>query len=179
MRQRFPVLLVLAIAAISPAGCDDGSATSLPLSASPVVLPPSNPGRPDPNAIPIALGQTVTGVLRGDGPWCGVFDPQDSGAFPCQSYLVGVPGSGTLLVHVTWPEADRVVCAITSRGRPQGCKNTSPVDVRFTLSPGTSAVTFAVGFQGSGPTSALTPDLSVNYSVSVSFISAQTAGASR
>ncbi len=174
---RLAIPLVLAACAVSALSCGASTQTHNTVSPSsvPTIIVPPQP-TPDPNAIPLDLNHETTGVLTGTGPWCGAFDPMDSSAFPCQSYRVATPTAATLQVHITWQEDNRTMCALN--GRATLCRDKPPIDVKYTVSTGPS-FTFAVGFEGTGPSMTLAQGVDVNYSVSASLVSAETAGRSR
>lgn len=170
----------LIVCTIGFAGCND----RIPSPATPSqqgVSAPTTPTLPsDPNAISIRLNQVVTGVLRGSGHWCAAFDPLDTSGYPCQTYTVAVPARGTVQLDLSWSEADRIMCLLSSAGPTSGvCRNSAPTVGHYTVSAAAAPFAFAVSFEGAGPNQVLPPDAIVNYTVVASFTPADATGLSR
>jgi len=94
MRHAVFVSCLLAVLMVSTA-CDGPAAPSATPAPS---LPLTRPGA-SPNAIPIALGHTVSGVVSLSDPPC----ETGYGPEPCQRFAIAISTSGVLKVQVTSP----------------------------------------------------------------------------
>jgi hypothetical protein len=173
VRTRLAVSAVLAVWTIASPGCGGGAGSFFPSAARATAVPYQSPPV-DPDAVSLELNKVATGVLHADDR-CAAFSPLDTEVFPCQSYRVTIPSPGPIRVHLTWSEPDRTLCALTDRG--WSCKAISPLDATSFVPSGSFA--FSVGFEGSGPALTLTPDMVVDYSVSVSQVDAASVEHSR
>ncbi len=141
----------------------------------PVPSPPSPSGM----ATRITLGQTTQFTLHATDRYCAETDPEGTVLSPCERYLVTVPASGRLTVHVYWNNADSLL-EVAGRVSPAGpialggCCS-SPIDANFTVSAASEFAIF-VQWGGSRSTANLPPDATQNFSLTTSFVPAATTG---
>jgi hypothetical protein len=98
--MRLLVCCVVAVSLISTA-CNETRGPLLlrnPGAPTPTLGPPPAPPGTSPNAIPIALGQTVTGVVTLSDPACDT--RHDDVPDPCQRFAIAISTSGMLKVQV-------------------------------------------------------------------------------
>jgi len=79
--------------------CGGGGTAQLPTAPTATVGAPSGPPGASPNAIPIALGETITRVVTVSDPPC----VTSWGPEPCLRFSVAISTSGILRVQVTYP----------------------------------------------------------------------------
>jgi len=96
LRIGFAVVTILSVVS----ACERGSTVLPTAPTAPSVTPSPQPTSPvSPNAIPIALGETVTRVVTVSDPPC----VTSWGSEPCLRFSVAISTSGTLRVRVTFP----------------------------------------------------------------------------
>jgi hypothetical protein len=99
--MRHSVSFLLAVLLASTACNDSQDVLRIPTAPTATAGPPPVSGGA-PNATPISLGQTVSGLLTLSDPSCGTAlgsEPPE----PCQQFAITVPTSGILRVRATTP----------------------------------------------------------------------------